>query len=308
MRSPSSRSARVKSAISSCSGSCPNVSATSRVSIAVQLRRRPRPAGAQPGLDRAEAREARGLAQRREPAGAEVDRVERERERGALLQRRALDVRRRRRLGRQRARVVPDRGLDDAHVLRCAATRPQAERISSSSGVRPRPPCRDGDVGLVGPARQPDVGELGSTRRARGAAPSGGCRGGPRGRSQPTSRARRLALVLTAPPRSSRRGARSARATSRSARCHSTVMSIAAARSHGGAQPRRVRARVESMLGIAASWRGGCSAERTSRPPGHARADALGDPADGARLLVGAEVRTRSRRSGSPASRSASSR
>ena len=34
MRSPSSRSARVKSAISSCSGSCPNVSATSRVSIA----------------------------------------------------------------------------------------------------------------------------------------------------------------------------------------------------------------------------------------------------------------------------------
>jgi hypothetical protein len=47
-------------------------------------------------------------------------------------------------------------------------------------------------------------------------------------------------------------------------------MSIAAARSHGGAQPRRVRARVESMLGIAASWRGGCSAERTSRPPGHA--------------------------------------
>ena len=85
-----------------------------------QLGRRPRPAGAQGGLDRAEAREPAGLAQGREPAGAEVDRVERERERGALLEAGAHEVGRGRRLGLERARVRLDRGVHDPDARRAA--------------------------------------------------------------------------------------------------------------------------------------------------------------------------------------------
>ena len=50
-----------------------------------QLRGGPGPARLQPGLDRAEAGEPGRLAQRREPAGAEVDRVELELEGGPVL-------------------------------------------------------------------------------------------------------------------------------------------------------------------------------------------------------------------------------
>ena len=60
------------------------------------------PRRAQARLDRPEARQPVRLAQRREPAGAEVDRVELQAERGARLVVGAVEVGRRRRLGGQR--------------------------------------------------------------------------------------------------------------------------------------------------------------------------------------------------------------
>jgi hypothetical protein len=72
-----------------------------------------RPVRAQPGLDGAKAGHAGRLAQRREPARPEVDRVELEQEGGARLVAGALEVGRRGRLGGQRRGVGLDRVLDD---------------------------------------------------------------------------------------------------------------------------------------------------------------------------------------------------
>ena len=92
---------------------------------------------AQPRLDRAEARQPGRLAQRGEPARAEVDRVELDPERGPVLVGGAgREVRRGRRGGRQRARVGRDGLLDDRG--RGAPGRPPPRR---PCGRRRGAPC-----------------------------------------------------------------------------------------------------------------------------------------------------------------------
>jgi hypothetical protein len=78
----------------------------------------PRPVAAQRRLDGAEAGEPRRLAQRREPAGAEVDRVQLQAEgRSQLGVDAPLDLGRRHRRRRlERRCIAVERVLDDAHV------------------------------------------------------------------------------------------------------------------------------------------------------------------------------------------------
>ena len=95
---------------------------------------------AQPGLDRAEARDAGRLAERRKPARAEVDRVELQAERGAGLVVGALEVGRGRRL-RGSVRAYASIASSSIRTARGAATRALAARISSVrlTRVRMRP-------------------------------------------------------------------------------------------------------------------------------------------------------------------------
>src|SRR4051794_19975576 len=74
----------------------------------LQLRRRPRTAGAQPGLDGPEAGQSLRLVERREPTAAEVDRVQLQAEAGARLVI-AFDVGRGWRLLRERLGIRLDR-------------------------------------------------------------------------------------------------------------------------------------------------------------------------------------------------------
>ena len=94
MRSPSSRSARVKSAISSCSGSCPNVSATSRASIAFSSAAVHGPRARSPASMVRKPDRPDGLRRVGNQPEPKLIALSGQRERGALLQRRALDVRR----------------------------------------------------------------------------------------------------------------------------------------------------------------------------------------------------------------------
>ena len=137
---PSSRSAGANSAISSWSGSWPpNVAAASAASTCVSPSAVHGPRALSPASTVRKPERPARLAQRREPAGAEVDGVELEPERGARLVGRAgREVRRGRRLGRQRrARTPGSRPRRSARAARRAATRAQAARISSGRRIGP---------------------------------------------------------------------------------------------------------------------------------------------------------------------------
>ena len=146
---------------------------------------RPWPARPQPGLDRAETGEAGRLAQRGEPARAEVDRVELQAERRALLVGRAR--------GRGRARAAsrpaacarrPRRRLHDAHVARARGHAPRRRR-----GPRRAAPWR-GHRGMLRAVRAVAAG-WSSSSCLRGRA-GRGCRTGP-ARRPAGPRARRCA-------------------------------------------------------------------------------------------------------------------
>ncbi len=163
-----------------------------------QLVSRPRPVRAQAGLDGAEAGHAGRLAQRREPARAEVDRVQRQAEGGAVLQARALEVGRGRRLGGQRGRVRLDRVVGDADVPRAGGDR---GRGRADLGRQAHSSCR---------ARRAPAGACGAAGRSRR------CRA--RRRGAPSGRGcRRRSCSRRAPrrPRSGRR--RTGRSTARRA-------------------------------------------------------------------------------------------
>ena len=94
------------------------------------------PVGAQAGLDGAEAGHAGRLAQRREPARAEVDRVQGEAEGGAVLEARALEVGRGRRLGRAASpRTARSRPRRCGRAVRGRRRDAAAARISSVSAI-----------------------------------------------------------------------------------------------------------------------------------------------------------------------------
>ena len=125
---PRSRSDRANSAISSCSGSCPSTAAISAASIVGELRPAPGPTGLEPltdsGRDRVVAGARIALAQGREPARAEIDRVERQPECGQRFPRGAdqagvgiLRSRRPWRVQRQADRIESDRVAVDPDVL-----------------------------------------------------------------------------------------------------------------------------------------------------------------------------------------------
>ena len=137
---------RAKRPISSCSGSWPTVAAiSSRVDRGAARPRVHGPCARSPASTVRKPDMPGGLAQRREPARAEVDRVQREAERGALLQR-AVEVRRGRRDRRERLRVGLDRLVDHAHEsrARCHARAGGADVVGQAHG-RPTPgaPTRD---------------------------------------------------------------------------------------------------------------------------------------------------------------------
>ena len=138
-RAPSSRRWRAKCPISTWPGSWPSAAATSSRPISASAARRPRPVRAQAGLDRAKAGHARALAQRREPARAEVDRVELERERGAGLVAGAGQVGRGRRYGAGASRVRLDRLRADADAGRRAGDhRRRGPDLVGQSAIRRR--------------------------------------------------------------------------------------------------------------------------------------------------------------------------
>ena len=131
-RSPSSRRWRAKWPINSCPGSWPSDCGDLLARDCAQLGRRPRPVRAQPRLDRPEAGQPGRLAQRREPAGAEVDRVQLQRERGARLLVGALQVGRRRRDRRAACARSASIASSRMRTWRAAlATRAAAARMSS---------------------------------------------------------------------------------------------------------------------------------------------------------------------------------
>ncbi len=102
----------------------------SRVIVRSSLRR-PGPAGAQPGLHRAVARQPVALADRGKPAGAEVDRVQLQAERRPRLVVGALEVGRRRRLGGQLAARRPR-----SAPRRSARSPPRSRRARPPRGCR----------------------------------------------------------------------------------------------------------------------------------------------------------------------------
>ena len=130
----------------------------------------PRAVRAQAGLDGPEARHAGRLAQRREPARAEVDRVQRQAEGGAVLEARALEVGRGRRLGRQRGRVRLDRVLGDADVPRAGGDDAAAARISSGSAHSSGADDHDRAARVVQQAGRDAAQHRGGERRAAAAA------------------------------------------------------------------------------------------------------------------------------------------
>ena len=130
------RAARVANrAISSWPGSCPSVTATASASISVSSAADQGPSRAHARRDGAGARQPGALPQRREPARAEVDRVEAEHERGARLA-----VAAGRQVEPRRAASPPERrgaygAIAAGSISTCrarAATAAQAVRMSST--------------------------------------------------------------------------------------------------------------------------------------------------------------------------------